>query len=301
MAGTGHRLILLNACQGRDRLESLAFHPGHAMPPAKPRADSLGKRLADFADAQLAQAAQCLSLPDQDRHEGIHEARKCLRRTRSALALGGNALGPHTARLDRDLQRLCRGLSRLRDAHAVVETLERLLAEAAPAAIPHLQSALALAHAQRDTQLAQALSSDPQFRRRCQRLQRARQQLAQLDWNGVEDDVVTRAFRRSERRVRKAGKRVDRHPERPLAWHAYRRRLRRLRQQQHLLNQVEPALCQPLEKEIKQHAVALGQAQDYALLLRRCGRRSPFPQALRNVLRPIARQRLQQARAALHP
>ena len=44
-----------------------------------------------------------------------------------ALALGGAALGPGAALIDRELRKLNDGLSALRDAHALVETFDRLL------------------------------------------------------------------------------------------------------------------------------------------------------------------------------
>ncbi|WP_394541506.1 hypothetical protein [Lysobacter enzymogenes] len=58
-----------------------------------------------------------------------------MRRARATLALGANGLGPGAALVDRELRALNRDLSPLRDAHALVETLDRLLrGELAPQA-----------------------------------------------------------------------------------------------------------------------------------------------------------------------
>ncbi|MEO8161646.1 MAG: CHAD domain-containing protein, partial [Arenimonas sp.] len=79
-------------------------------------------------------------------HEGIHQARKSLRRTRSILALGMAALSPRAFLLDRDIGRLCRGLSAIRDAQALLETLRQ--PDAAVAELREVVSA-AIADAQR--------------------------------------------------------------------------------------------------------------------------------------------------------
>ncbi|MEH6418627.1 CHAD domain-containing protein, partial [Pseudomonas sp. CGJS7] len=94
-----------------------------------------GLRLRAFATRELDQALDALGWRGNRIHAGVHLARKCLRRTRAALALGGDALGPGAALVDRELRGLNLNLSNLRDAHALVETLDRLLRSHAEAEV----------------------------------------------------------------------------------------------------------------------------------------------------------------------
>ena len=87
---------------------------------------SPGPALRDYVLAELDAALKSLGQPGDDIHEGVHRARKGLRRVRATLALGDGILGPGVALLDREIKHLNTGLSGLRDAHALVETLERM-------------------------------------------------------------------------------------------------------------------------------------------------------------------------------
>ena len=68
-------------------------------------------------------------------HSGIHEARKSIRRIRAALDLGREKLWPDAVAVFDELKNLCRGLSLVRDAHAVIETLDRLFEQTKDAEI----------------------------------------------------------------------------------------------------------------------------------------------------------------------
>ena len=281
---------------------TVAARPGPAPKPLAPGAP-LGLRLKAFALGELAQAQSLLAKPGESRHEGVHQARKCLRRTRAALALGRKALGREGRQLDDDLGRLCRGLSPLRDAQALIEGLQRLPATGpAPlaAAVPDM---VALARQRRDRFLARSLARDPDFQRRRDRLKSMAVRLERLDWESVKPGAVEKAVARSEARLAKARRRATRQPGDDALWHAMRRRLRRLRQQDNLLAAIEPGL-RPRDTASAEEATVLGEAQDDALLLRHCGSHSPFPPPLRRLLRAQARARLGSVRtpavAAMH-
>lgn len=269
-----------------------AFKPIRAAQPEAP----LGRRLKAFALTELAEAQSLLAKPGDARHEGVHQARKRLRRTRAALALGRKALGRPGKQLDQDLARLCRGLSPLRDAQALIEGLQRLPAgESDPLAVA-MPELVALARRRRDDCLARALARDPDFQRRRQRLKAMAARLEALDWDSVTAGGVAKAVARSEKRLAKARRRAARDPGDDARWHALRRRLRRLRQQDNLLASVEPDLRPPGNATVDE-ATVLGEAQDDALLLRHCGPHSPFPPPLRRLLRAEARARLGRVRA----
>ena len=255
----------------------------------------LGMRLLVFVGVQLQQAQIDLSREDEALHDGIHQARKCIRRARATLALGARVLGPRAEALDDELGRLCRGLSHLRDAQALIEVLQRLDAQAAAPIRAILPAAERLARQRRDDILERALVRDPAFMARRLRLQAAQQRLARLDWHAVDAAEVSSAIKRSQRRADKAAKRIKQHPDDDEAWHVYRRRLRRLRQQDSLLADLLPAL-RLSKKRARDLTDLLGESQDDALLLRHCDRRSPFPSDQRKQLRAIARERLRRTR-----
>lgn len=254
----------------------------------------IGRRLLASAAGQLQAARSHLSAEGEAVHAGIHEARKCIRRARASLALGVRVFGQPGARLDDELGRLCRGLSGLRDAQALVEELRRLAASAPAPLRAILPLAEAAARQRRDDMLQRALARDPGFRSRSGRLLAAEARLARLEWLAVGDADVAEAMMRSKRRANKARRRAKRHMDDDHLWHVYRRRLRRLRQQDTLLAEFLPEL-RPSTHGLDDHT-ALGESQDDALLLRRCGKGSPFPPGQRALLRKIARERLQRAR-----
>lgn len=256
----------------------------------------LGLRLLVFAGEQLQQAQAELSRKSEALHEGIHQARKCIRRTRATLALGALIFGPRAQAFDDELGRLCRGLSHLRDAQALIEVLQRLDAQAPDHVRAILPAAERLARQRRDEILERALTRDPAFQARCLRLQAAQQRLARLDWRAVDEAEVAHAIQRSRRRADKAAKQIKKHPDDDEAWHVYRRRLRRLRQQDSLLTDLLPAL-RLSKKRARDLTDVLGESQDDALLLRHCDSRSPFPADQRKQLRAIARERLRSTRS----
>ncbi len=258
----------------------------------------LGLRLKAFALSELREAQSLLARPGDQRHEGVHQARKRMRRTRAALALGRKALGREGRRLDEDLGRFCRGLSPLRDAQALIEGLQRLPASEPSPLAAALPAMLGLASQRRDQCLADSLARDPDMQRRRDRLQAMATRLEALSWENVKRGAVAKSLRRSEDRLAKARRRAARDPKEDARWHAMRRRLRRLRQQDHLLAALEPDL-RPEDNVTAEEATVLGEAQDDALLLRHCGSHSPFPPPLRKLLRAEARARLGRARTPL--
>jgi len=271
--------------------------PAPAENPA-PTAAPLGLRLKVFALSELSQAQSLLAKAGDDRHAGVHQARKRLRRARAALALGRKALGREGRRLDEDLGQLCRGLSPLRDAQALIEGLQRLPASEPSALASALPDLMDLARQRRDQCLARTLARDADFQRSRDRLLAMATRLEALDWQDVKRGAVAKSIERSEERVAKARRRATRNPKDDARWHAMRRRLRRLRQQDHLLAALEPDL-RPEDNVTAEEATVLGEAQDDALLLRHCGSHSPFPPPLRKLLRAEARARLGRARTPL--
>lgn len=267
--------------------------PGqHGRSPAR----EIGTDLRRFVHRELSMARTHLARPGNERHGGVHEARKCLRRTRAALALGAKPWRRMVAALDRELQRICRGLSSVRDAQAVVEALSRL--EGDEEFTPRVcRLSMAAATKRRDEVLMLALRRDENFAARLHRIERVDVRLAKLDWTMLSRRRARAALRRSERRMRSARRLAMENPDNAAAWHTFRRRLRRLRQQAALLDAVAPEIVRGIDCR-DDEAVMLGEMQDDSLLLARCASRSPFPIAYRGLLRRIARRRLARRLAA---
>ena len=275
-----------NSCSGAD-----------AAPAA---ASDIGNKLKAFAVEQLNRAIAYLAQPGKARHEGIHEGRKCIRRARATLALAActfkrNDEGARAARLDFDLGQLCRGLSPLRDAQALIEALSRLSASA-PDVAAVLPDAITAAKARRDQLMQVALRRNPDFLSRRDRLAALVTRLQRLAWQDIGASDVGAALTRSMRRVEKAHRKANRHPELDEIWHTYRRRLRRLRQQDSLIAAIKPEL-RPAVADLEQQAERLGESQDDALLLKHCGKRSPFAANQRKILSAIAGARLRHMRS----
>jgi len=263
---------------------------------------SIGDGLRAYAEHELERAARQLGRPGDERHAGVHQGRKAIRRTRAVLALCAEALAsaPAADRLDRELRGLCRGLSALRDADALRDGLLQLARDAVIGPI-ECERLLASVAARRAERLAVALRRDPDFARRRERLQRGREALDTLPWAAVTDTVVVRGHARSLKRVEQARRRaVD--SDDPEDWHRLRRRLRRLRQQESALAEVAPGADWETPG-LGELAERMGLAQDHALLLARCRRHGLFAArdraTLRRLVEPLYRSAQEHAVDAL--
>lgn len=257
--------------------------------------DAPGPALRALALHELATARDQLARSGDARHEGVHQARKALRRSRAALALGRKRLGNRGKRVDADLARLCRGLSPLRDAQALVETMERLLSNAPEPLQSELPELIQQARDRRDQRLSKALDRDPELEHRRTRIEALAGRLAKLDWARIDEHSVAAAVAHSERRLTTARERIALYPGEDARWHTLRRRLRRLHQQHNLLRRIAP-VWQVDAHATSDEASRLGEAQDDALLLRHCRRNSPFAPGSRARLRALASERLGRVR-----
>ncbi|MCL1635078.1 CHAD domain-containing protein [Luteimonas sp. SX5] len=256
---------------------------------------SPGPVLREYAIAELNTAIAGLAWRGGRVHEGVHRARKALRRTRAALALGGDALGPGARLLDRELKRLNDGLSALRDAQAMVETLDRHVAKRRDTETSALlRRARRAAAAERAACAHAALQDDPALGQRRALLAMFRAALAALPWDTVTIDVVNAAAARSAERIATAHERVHATQD-DEDWHRWRRRMRRFSQQLRALKAAGLAFEPPALFD-KCLAEQLGVAQDLRLLIEHCGRRSALRKRDRIALRHYAEQALAKQR-----
>jgi hypothetical protein len=262
------------------------------IPPAFLPIASPGAALRAYADHELGIAAAWLEAQGGRAHAGVHEARKSIRRARAAVALGRGALGAGARLVDRELRRLNRGLSALRDAHALVEVLERLAMRSHGEADRRM-----LRRARRAARVEAG-----KVRGRCagdlaaagETLAVLRAALRSLPWEAVTRPDCERALARARSRADAAGQRACK-SDSDACWHRWRRRVRRLVHEGRACSMSGLAMPHDLRFE---HclAVQLGIAGELDLLRRCCGRDSCFSMPDRPLLRRFARKVLARQR-----
>ncbi len=85
------------------------------------------KDIRRIARGEIDRALKALEDPEMDRHQAVHQARKCFKRFRALLRLVRETLGP--SRYNREniyFRDVGRKLSYIRDAEAMIETFDRL-------------------------------------------------------------------------------------------------------------------------------------------------------------------------------
>jgi hypothetical protein len=248
----------------------------------------LGDVLRTYASNELTRAFDCLAWRGARFHAGVHQARKSLRRTRASLALDARALGPGGMLIDRALRRINRSLSVLRDARAVVATLERLAKEHnAAASSSLLQRARHIAVQKRLAQARGARRDDPDFSDKRAVLAVLAAGLQALLWPAVLEHPVLASLRIRAAKANAASKRALSGGS-AADWHRWRRRARRPSHQYRALG----GRAAPRPEFTEQHttlAVVLGEAQDYGLLLDHCDARSPLAESDRKALQALAK------------
>jgi CHAD domain-containing protein len=272
---------------------------------AVPAVDTPGGLALPWFDAAVLRAYACGEL---DRaiahlgwrggrvHEGVHQARKSLRRTRATLALGAAVLGPGAELIDREVRRVNRRLSKMRDAQALVETLDRLIAKGKPPeALPVLRRARRTAAIARVESARRELASDPALARKRALLVTLRAALPALPWDALAETRVRDAVADGHVQIDVAGLRALA-TGRDVDWHRWRRRLRRLSQQHRAVGSLSLDIS-AARRRVKTLAELLGEAQDYSLLHDHCGKRSIFPDPDRQILAALADLGAQRMRA----
>lgn len=257
---------------------------------------ALGIALRNYALAELDAAIARLGWRGGRLHAGVHLARKALRRTRATLSLGAGVLGPGARLIDRELRKLNRGLSALRDVQALVETLDREIAnEDEAASRPLLVRARRVAAAARAGAARAALRADPALANRRALLAALRAALTGLPWRDLYEAAAHDALVQAAQRIALAAARA-RETGSDDDWHRWRRRARRHSQQRRALT-AAGAIPEDAPAFDKHMTERLGRLQDLALLADHCGRGSPFAKRERALLRDHARTRLDRLRA----
>lgn len=231
----------------------------------------------------IGRALKCLGWRGSRAHSGVHEARKAMRHARACVALGfAGGKGPWRA-VDRGIARTCRGLSELRDAHARVNTLDRLIADDASTGVRNDLKALRIrALAERSAHMRRAMLADPGLTLAQRELRLLVHTLDALPWLRVDAAAVERAMAITLRRARKA-RRAALAVDDADTWHRWRRRQRLLQHQRSVLDEcgIEIADLPPRQRKLTQR---LGELQDLTVLDRFVRNQADLPKAQRRRL-----------------
>ncbi|MBK6727680.1 MAG: CHAD domain-containing protein [Xanthomonadales bacterium] len=230
-----------------------------------------GLPIRAYATDQLLRAFACMGWRGRRVHEGVHQARKSMRRVRACLALAGFDATGEGKRIDRDLARQCRALSQLRDAQARIETIDRLIETHAPGdAATLLRRVRRGALQERSQQLQRSVAEDAGFSEQREQLRALAPRLDALPWATLTDAQLQAALQHSLKRCRKAEGRAlsDGDAE---DWHRWRRRRRRLLQQHTALAACAIGVADAIDPQ-RELAHYLGESQDLSVLFAHFGR-----------------------------
>jgi CHAD domain-containing protein len=230
---------------------------------------------------------------DADAAEAVHEARKDIKKIRSALRLVRDAIGDESWRLENDHYRECaRQLSDFRDAEILVEALDELTDRFGPAARERagrlrreLEQENSAAHDEGTVERAMASAAAE--------LEQGRSRIEALSLKGDGWDLIAPGLHRSYRRGRKRLRAVE-EVATVTNLHELRKRVKDLWYQLRLIRDADRELLEPLADHAHDLSDHLGDDHDLALLREQVQRRAAAftdPGGQRHLLEQIDQRR----------
>ncbi|UEX77815.1 CHAD domain-containing protein [Sediminicurvatus halobius] len=228
------------------------------------RSESVPGGVRRLVRERIDDARRRLQATGEARHEGIHEARKRIKEIRALLRLVRFALGDRFAVENRWYRDTARGLSAARDAQAVVESWDKLVAARGQELDAGLaQDTRERLLARRDD--AAGVTDTAPVTATLEGLLAARERIARWPLNGGGFAALSPGLERSYRQGRRemrlalAGGGVAAH-------HEWRKRVKDLWYHTRLLEPVWPALMVPRRQALKALSDTLGDDHDLAVL-----------------------------------
>jgi CHAD domain-containing protein len=195
--------------------------------------------------------------------EGVHEARRRLKRVRALLRVAREPLGDVYGEENRRLRDVGRALAGLRDAEVARQTFDRVFPDPRPLPIGALREALEarLAHAGEER--------EPLSERRprlIQELRKGRRAIECWPLSGVEgfdglEPGLVRSYRRGRRGLRRSAKRRD-----PREFHEWRKRVKYHREHIRLLQETWKRPLRGRRRSLSRLSDLLGEAHDLFML-----------------------------------
>lgn len=225
------------------------------------KGEDLRSAIRRIVSEQLSRAAEVLSQPEDSLEAAVHEARRCIKRSRSVLRLVKFAIPKTYARENSRLRDVGRSLSELRDSHALLQTLEELKNNDSE------QSAFEDVHTfleSRGEQIAEAMKKGG-MEQSIAGLRNALTHVDKLTYAKVDAPGLTKALYKSVKRGMEAFAAAKEHSE-PERFHEWRKRAKDLRYQLSLLSELRPDL-QEYSKSAKELEQLLGDDHNLAVLV----------------------------------
>jgi CHAD domain-containing protein len=222
----------------------------------------VSESLRATVDGELEAAIESLSVVDPaKRSDAVHDARKHLKKARSALRLVRSALGKRTARrLNDELRAVAASLSDRRDADVLVATVEalhdRFVGQLPAATFESLRARLA-EQARRDER-------DDDNGVQIERLNGVRARLEAANVNRVKWSTVVAGIDRSYRRGRKGYEATENAGTEDL--HQWRKRAKDLWYHHRLIKDAHPTVVGAFAKDAHELSDLLGDDHDLAVL-----------------------------------
>jgi len=231
------------------------------------RKESVPKAVRRIVSEQSQKAALELGGGNPDIHDGVHNARKCFKKIRSALRLVRGGLGNRVYRRENGWFRDAgRQLSAVRDAEAMIETYDRLAERYPDIAECSSLHVLREALVQRRQRIAQ---DEQDLEGQAHALARELEDVPSraADWPLTHNGFAALApgLERSYRRGRKAFEKAYRKPS-DERFHEWRKRVKDYWYHTRLLGRSWPEFMESRISELKDLADLLGDDHDLAVL-----------------------------------
>jgi CHAD domain-containing protein len=240
----------------------------YKLTPGEGVADGLRRIVAEELDDAIQQLRTGAEQPAEERDKAIHEARKDLKKSRSALRLAREDLPSKTRRAENAAMRdAARRLSGARDAQVMLDTLGKVVAQAVPPPPAEQVRTVQRALEGRRDALASQLEGDAGLLGEvADELEaiRARIPAWKLRDQGIDSVVagleILYARGRTEMRVALRGGEDE-------AWHEWRKRVKDLWYAGRILEPLAPAQLGGLVSEADELSDVLGDHNDLAVLV----------------------------------
>lgn len=230
------------------------FEDPHAVP------SEIRRIVSERIDDAIAQ----LRLKGEQQHEGIHEARKRFKEIRAVLRMVRAGLGEPTYRRENAWFRdAARGLSDVRDAQAVIESLDKLAAVTPlPAAAGEIRREL---ERRRDATAGEPAALAQQLKRLIEALQEARRAVGRWPLDGAGFAVLAPGLHRIYRQgcARMAEALAEPGGER---YHEWRKRVKDQWYHSKLLRRLWPSELETRQASLKALSDLLGDDHDLVVL-----------------------------------
>lgn len=251
----------------------------------------IAEEVRRIADEQIARALESLGQASSDVEEAVHDARKRCKKLRALLRLVRPGLAKTYADENRFFRDLARGLSDVRDAQVLNQTITGLVSGDEKRAARELLEPVAAWSRHRRARALESRDLSSQIERTSEALQAARRRLA--EWKLSEPAVahVSGGLAKTYKRARNRHRDALAKPE-PERLHEWRKRVKYHWYHCRLLKEAWPEGLKPRTDALDRLADLLGDDHDLAVLAAELGdAEEEFPEASLRFARELIMRR----------